>query len=131
MKRQGFLMLDLVVWLAIAPIVIILLLSFLNPTIKQSKDSQEASSNYRGVILLEQSILTDLMRGSDIESSNNLVINGAEYRVEDNELIRSYKNKEYSLGKGSFSVKYDGKEIVVNYNNQEFIYNAYWGDYRE
>lgn len=131
MDKRGFFILDITTWLIAAPLVILLLLSVLGPTVKQFVDLRQLSNEHREVILIDQSITIDLMRGNQIQVADALVINGAEYYVEKNELIRRYENKKHSLGRGEFNAELDNKELKVCYNGIELVYSIFWSDYNE
>lgn len=128
-KNRGFFLLELVVWIVVAPMLIIALLSLLYPTTKQAMSLQKASVSYKEVILIDQSITTDLMRGNEVEATDALIINGATYYVDENKLIRSHNGKRYILGKGTFSVEIINQQLEVYFNNTKLVYHIFWGGF--
>lgn len=124
-------MFDLLIWLIVAPALIVTLLSLLHPTTKQAISLQKTSNLYREVVLIDQSITRDLMRGNEIEVSDVLTINGVIYYTEGDRLIRLYNGKKYTLGKGAFGAEITNQQLKIHYNDSELTYCIFWSDYNE
>lgn len=130
-KNKGFLLFDLIVWLIIAPGLIILILSFLYPVARSSVSLQKDVVQYKEVLLINQAIAKDLMRGGDIDTSDKLIINGAEYYKKGSKLIRSYNGKEYRIGRGDIEGKVKGDKLKVQYKDTTLTYDIFWSEYNE
>ncbi len=126
MGKKGVTIFDSLIWIIVAPIIVVVLLSLLQPVTKQTIDYRKTVAKQKDEILLDQSITNDLMRGNEVSISSRLIINDATYYKQGDDLIRLYDGKRYNLGKGDFKAELNDNKLKVYYNDSEFVYDIYW-----
>jgi len=116
-NKNGFVLLDVILWLSISSIIITIFLTGIGEMFQLTTQSNDYASEQSLLISLNKIIMSDIAKGiGDIFiDSNTLFINGVEYRKQEGQIARIKDNKIIKFGPGGILPE------IITKNEQNYL----------